>query len=79
MVAPLAKPGPLQKQFVFVQGSCRVLKKLKKVQSRLTEHQERVVGFERGGRRSTFAFREEFDLLSGPDFVISMRSFERTV
>lgn len=35
--------------FVLLQGSCRVLKKLKKVQSRLTEHQERVVGFERGG------------------------------
>ena len=32
----------------FLQGSCRVLKKLKKVESRLTEHQERVVGFERG-------------------------------
>ncbi|XP_028406606.1 uncharacterized protein LOC114529077 isoform X2 [Dendronephthya gigantea] len=37
--------------YVVKSGSCRVLKKLKKVQSRLTEHQERVVGFERVSSR----------------------------
>ena len=33
---------------IFLQGSCQVLKKLREVKSCLTQHNDRVVGFENG-------------------------------
>lgn len=55
-------PHPVQSvTFVFeFQGSCRVLKKLQKVHSCLTQHQQRVVGFDRGKSKTWF-----FDLKQG--------------
>ena len=43
-------PSALFKRSTLSQGSCQVLKKLRDVKSRLTEHKDRVVGFENGTR-----------------------------
>lgn len=48
--------------YIIKSGSCRILKKLKEVQSRLTEHQNRVVGFERVSSRITNS-TEQFNKL----------------